>query len=298
MIFSLQLETRKIKNVIITSRASCPVPALFNDIRLGNLDQHQLQVFISTLVPEGEVLSIKDQLFQFSEGRGLNPLFATLAIDYLRQHGHLPGGYFEIIQNYLSSPRSKLPNAPTDEDFLRVCRLTAFACLEGSFNPHDISEDYLRGVLDVEANGSPFYDNGGAKLSSYNLAFYSFVMLTKLPQSFAHTSTPRKRKMRTSAASMPFLMNNWKKRGRSAAHRITHLESTCYWAIDANEWTPRLLWSLEIMVRRLHRVGALNAAHGHDVVGLLGRRLLLHLWELRFHRAFISTNRAEPTGSE
>jgi hypothetical protein len=220
MIFSLQLETRKIKNVIITSRASCPVPALFNDIRLGNLDQHQLQVFISTLVPEGEVLSIKDQLFQFSEGRGLNPLFATPAIDYLRQHGHLPGGYFEIIQNYLSSLRSKLPNAPTDEDFLRVCRLTAFACLEGSFNPHDISEDYLRGVLDVEANGSPFYDNGGAKLSSYNLAFYSFVMLTKLPQSFAHTSTPRKRKMRTSAASMPFLMNNWKKRGRSAAHRI------------------------------------------------------------------------------
>ena len=56
-------------------------------------------------------------------------------------------------------------NAPSDEDFLRVCRLTAFACLEGSFNPHDISEDYLRGVLDVEANRSPFYDNGGAKLS-------------------------------------------------------------------------------------------------------------------------------------
>jgi hypothetical protein len=209
MIFSLQLETRKIKNVIITSRASCPVPALFNDIRLGNLDQHQLQVFISTLVPEGEVLSIKDQLFQFSEGRGLNPLFATPAIDYLRQHGHLPGGYFEIIQNYLSSPRSKLPNAPTDEDFLRVCRLTAFACLEGSFNPHDISEDYLRGVLDVEANGSPFYDNGGAKLSSYNFVCHA-DQAAPIVRPHIYTAQEKDAHKR-------------KKRGRSAAHRIYYV---------------------------------------------------------------------------
>ena len=41
-------------------------------------------------------------------------------------------------------------------------------------------------------------------------------------QSFADTSTPRKRKTQTSAASTPFSMNNWKGRGRSAGHRIHH----------------------------------------------------------------------------
>lgn len=158
-----------IRHAIVTSRQGCPDPELFTEIQLGNLDDVQLDKMIAALVPQDKVQQVSSDLRRFSAGKGLSPLFARLAIDYQAKHGNPPQDYADIIQNYLLSLRSKTSTSPSEGDFLRACRLTALACLDGTYAPHDVSEDYLRGVLDAESNRSPFYDMAGSKISAYAL---------------------------------------------------------------------------------------------------------------------------------
>ncbi|WP_128968849.1 hypothetical protein [Bradyrhizobium guangdongense] len=163
------VRNRKLTHVLITSRHSCPDPELFTEVHIGYLNEEQLKQLISGLISKEREEEATRALLEFSEGQGLSPLFARLALDYLADHKSLPKDFSELINSYLLSLRAKITSAPSEGDFLRACRLAATACLDDDCAPQDVSEDYLRGVFDAEGVQRPFFSSSGEKFSSFEL---------------------------------------------------------------------------------------------------------------------------------
>jgi hypothetical protein len=169
-VFSSDLRGDKLRHLIVTSRKSCPTPELMREVVLGRLTDSQLKRVVDAYVEQPSAREATlSALERFAGGQGLNVLFARLAIDHFQREGLLPPSILALIQSFLTALRPKTPTAPNEEDFLRTCRIAGFACVREGFTPTDISEDYLRGVLEAESGRSSFYSVSGEKVTAFAL---------------------------------------------------------------------------------------------------------------------------------
>jgi hypothetical protein len=163
-------ERGDICHIVISSRDPCPYRENAHQIELGNMRHDQLETFVAKYVQNSEQREpIVNALRDFSMRQDINPLFARIAIEEASRGQDLPQSKFELVQKYIQGLRTAIPSSPSEADFWRACRLAAFSCLDSSFTPHDVSEDYLRGVLDADASRSAFYDERGSKLDPHTL---------------------------------------------------------------------------------------------------------------------------------
>lgn len=159
----------RIRNLVVTSR-NPPPPEHFTAKKLGNLDPGALRDLAAAYMPDGTQLETALHAIEsFAQVEGISPLFARIALRQFMEAGQLPSGLLALAQEYLLSLRKPAPNAPTEQDLLRACRIAAYACLEGSYTPHAVDEPYLRGLLDSEASRSAFVTDDHKKLAGAQL---------------------------------------------------------------------------------------------------------------------------------
>lgn len=159
----------RIRNLVVTSR-NPPPPECFTAKKLGNLDPDALRELAAAYVPVGPQLDTALHAIEsFAQSTAISPLFARIALRRFMEAGHLPSGLLALAQEYLLSLRKPAADAPAEEDFLRACRIAAYACLEGSFTPHAVDEPYLRGLLDSEGSRMAFVTDDYKKLTGAQL---------------------------------------------------------------------------------------------------------------------------------
>jgi hypothetical protein len=162
------LRRGEIHHAIVTSRSRCPDPEFFIERSLSGLDDAGVKAFVGAYVPDETTREAAlDSIGALSRGRRISPLLARIAIERLPWAAGPALDDLELVQNYLCSLRSPASSALCEQDFLRACRIAACACIGSDSNPRDLSEDYLRGVLDSDGARSPYMNVRGEPANAY-----------------------------------------------------------------------------------------------------------------------------------
>ncbi|MBY3328522.1 hypothetical protein HFO02_34040 [Rhizobium laguerreae] len=166
----LEIRQGRINHFIITSRSLCPETLEINRLELAKLNEAQLEALVNGYIdnPADRKKALFD-LKGFAHGDGLNTLFARLAIDQWKRTKSLPESTLDLTQQFLLSLLPSNSSSPGDSDFLRAAKIAGFACTEGNFAPHDISDEYLRGSLEEASSRNVFLTKSGETLAGHKM---------------------------------------------------------------------------------------------------------------------------------
>lgn len=153
-------------HLVVTARGPAPDSASFQDfaaIETRPLTPDRLPDFVAIYAPEVDQNAILEKLRPLiDEDKPLSPLFARFAIEQTAGAGAtLAPTQLEIVLRYLEELRTGRVDLGAD-DFVRAATVSAFGSVKEALSPREIGADYLRGVLDHEADRLPFMNAAGA----------------------------------------------------------------------------------------------------------------------------------------
>jgi hypothetical protein len=145
------------RHLLITSRDRPPAGSTVREVTVAPLDKRRRREFVRKYAPDHTTWKeILRQLRDWSEPQQLRPLFARMAIERLCTHGQLPSTYPALVADYVCGIRPQGEGSLREDDFLRACRVLAFACVYENTAPDEVFENVLEAHLNQDATQCPF----------------------------------------------------------------------------------------------------------------------------------------------